>query len=33
MPGHAQYTLDLVTCIDDVVDNDRVEYHQMASYF
>ena len=22
-----------VTCIDNVVDNDRVEYHQMASYF
>ena len=33
MPGHVQYTLGPVTCIDNVVDNDRVEYHQMASYF
>ena len=33
MPGHTQYTLGPVTCIDNVVDNDRVEYHQMASYF
>ena len=33
MPGHAQYTLGPVTCIDDVVDNARVGYHQMASYF
>ena len=33
MPGHAQYTLGPVTCIDNVVDNARVGYHQMASYF
>ena len=33
MPGHAQYTLGLVTCIDNVVDNARVRYHQMASIF
>ena len=32
MPGHAQYTLGPVTCIDNVVDNARVGYHQMASY-
>ena len=25
MPGHAQYTLGPVTCIDNVVDNARVE--------
>ena len=28
-----QYTLGPVTCIDNVIDNDLVEYHQMASYF
>ena len=33
MPGHTQYTLGPVTCIGNVVDNDRVEYHQMASNF
>ena len=33
MPGHTQYTLGPITCIDNVVDNYRVEYHQMASYF
>ena len=33
MPGHAQYTFGPVTCIDNVIDNDRVGYHQMASYF
>ena len=33
MSGHAQYTLGLVTCIDNVVDNACVGYHQMASYF
>ena len=33
MPGHVQYTLGPVTCIDNVVDNDLVRYHQMASYF
>ena len=26
MPGHAQYTLGPVTCIDNVVDNARVGY-------
>ena len=28
----AQYTLGPVPCIDNVVDNARVGYHQMASY-
>ena len=32
MPGHVQYTLGPVPCIDNVVDNARVGYHQMASY-
>ena len=29
---HARYTLGPITCIDNV-DNARVGYHQMASYF
>ena len=33
MPGHTQYTLGPVTCIDSDVDNAFVGYHQMASYF
>ena len=33
MPGAARYILGPVTCIANVVDNARVGYHRMASYF